>query len=168
MKTTTFTLLLLFSVPVLCQNKDTTYKYWMPIGIAMEPWYYTLHTGYCFSIGDNFYKAGYFVKTDPLGDIYGASPGKFALRSFSALIGKRVQWKWFAAYAFGGISYVDGSEGINDWKDKIIHTVGLQAEIHLLLRPANEVGIGLSGFANANAAKCFVGSTVTLTIGNGK
>ena len=158
-----------FTTAAFCQNKDTTYKYWMPIGIETEPTYFTFHTGYCFSINDNFYKAGYFIKGDlgPDGFLT-AMPGKYAFRSLSALIGKRAQAKWFAAYAFGGVAYVDGLKGISNGATEKIHTFGLQAEAYLLFRIANEVGIGLSGIANANPTKCFVGSAITFTIGNGK
>lgn len=169
MKKILFLLLFILMMPAFCQENDTTYKYWLPIGVQMETGNFTFHTGYCFSVANNFYKAGYFLKGDILPSGYSkADPGKYVFRSFSALMGKRTQTKWFAAYAFGGLSYVEGSKGISSGIDKKIHTVGLQAEVYLLFRIANEIGIGVSGMGNVNATKCFVASTVTFTIGNGK
>ena len=169
MKKIFFLLLLVLIIPTFGQENDTTYKYWMTLGTLAENYDFTFHAGYCFSIGSNFYKAGYYLKGNLLpGDNLDAEPGRSAFRSFSALMGKRTQSKWFAAYAFGGLAYVDGSRGIKTYGDKKIHTIGLQTEVYLLFRIANEIGVGVSGMGNVNATRCFVASAVTFTIGNGK
>ncbi len=169
MKKILFLLLFILMMPAFCQENDTTYKYWMTFGTQAENYYFTFHTGYCFSIGTNFYKAGYYLKGNLYpGDNFTPDPERYVFRSLSALIGKRYQSKWFAAYGFGGLSYVDGKKGINYGIYKNIHTIGLQAEVYLLFRIANEIGIGINCMGNVNATRCFVASTVTFTIGNGK
>jgi hypothetical protein len=44
----------------------------------------------------------------------------------------------------------------------------LESKIQLLIKPANEVGFGISFYGNLNPMKNFGGINLNVTIGNGK
>jgi hypothetical protein len=160
--------LLLAATTTFCQEKDSTYKYWMTFGFFVDK-EMTLNADYSFSLGNNFYKVGYLKEGDsfPFGTIH-ADPDKYFFRSISTSIGKRFQSEWFQASAFCGPSYLFGEKGININQYKNFNAVGLEAEIQLLFRFANEFGIGIGLHGNLNYIKNFGGININLTLGNGK
>ena len=127
---------LLFSLTAIAigQSKDTTYKYWMTIGISAENYVgITFDADYSFSLGDYFYKVGYLSKGGiESGDMpYG---GQWFFRSYNVSIGKRYMVRWFQASLFCGPSYVHIIKGNDFISDETFHTVGLAAQVQLLLK----------------------------------
>jgi hypothetical protein len=158
-------LILLTANSLLAQERDTTYKYWMTVGV-MPGRDGALNFNYSFSLGDYFYKAEYVKKGDTIMGGFGSDGFFFDL--FDVAIGKRFQSKWFQASLFAGPSYVYGEKYINTNRNEKFKTAGLQVDTQLLFRLANEVGFGVGLFANLNIIKNFVGFDINITLGNGK
>ena len=156
--------LLLVATTTFCQDRDSTYKYWMTFGFWWENRETTLNADYNFSLGNYFYKVGYLRKED---DTFHAGPDKFFFNSISFSIGKRFQSNWFESSVFCGPSYLFGEKGINIHQYKNFNAIGLEAEIQLLFRFANEFGIGVGLHGNLNYRKNFGGININLTLGNG-
>lgn len=148
------------------QNADTTYKYWMTIGGWINK-DVSLNFNYNFSLGNNFYKVGYFIKG---GFSQNPSIGEdgYLYNSVNISIGKRFQSEWFQASVFGGPSFVFGKKRISPNNTEKYNTVGLETDVQLLFRPANEVGIGIGLYGNLNFIKNYAGININLTLGNGK
>jgi hypothetical protein len=159
------TFLLLLTTTTFCQNKDSTYKYWMTLGMWVNQGEITFDGDYSFSLGNYFYKVGYLSKDD---ETFHAGPDIYFFNSISGSIGKRFQSKWFEASVFCGPSCIIGEKGINQNIIKKFTTVGLESKIQLLIKPANEVGFGISFYGNLNPMKNFGGINLNVTIGNGK
>lgn len=111
---------------------------------------------YSFSLSDNFYKVAYFVRDN-----------KYLINSFDISIGKRFQSEWFEASVFGGPSYIFGEKPISFGDKEKYMTFGLQTDLQLLFRIANEVGIGLGLYNNLNFVKNYSGININITLGNG-
>ncbi len=123
--------------------------------------YISGNLSYSFSIGDNFYKVG------------SVSYGKFMRESpdFNSIdisIGKRFQSEWWQAAIFAGPSYVSVNKSIGNGNRENHGTIGLQTDIQLLFRYANELGIGIGLWGNLNKEKSSAGFNIVLTLGNGK
>ncbi len=161
-----FFIVLLVFMPVYlisAQEEDTTYKYWMTLGVGAINT--TLNFNYSFSIADNFYKVNYlkrgglFTRTGRDGYLY---------NSFDISIGKRLQSKWFQGSLFTGPSYILGEKKITPGNNEKFNTIGLETDLQLLFRLANEVGIGIGLYGNLNFEKNYSGININLTLGNGK
>lgn len=160
----------LLTATTFCQNNDSTYKYWMTIGIWNQNQEMTFNLDYSHSLGDYFYKVGFLFKGEwsPLGSSNIAGPDKYIFYTVRTSIGKRFQSKWFQTSVFCGPALLFGDKGINYDLDKKFTTVGLESKIQLLIKPANEVGFGISFYGNLNPMKNFEGINLNVTIGNGK
>lgn len=151
---------------MFAQEKDTTYKYWITLGFFINP-DITFNMNYSFALGNNFYKVGYQTKGDGL--IWGGfGKNKFLFRSIDISIGRRLQSKWFQASLFAGPSYVFGKKTLTTNSVENFNTIGIETDLQLLLRPANEIGIGIGLFGNLNFTKNYAGININLTFGNGK
>ncbi len=154
---------MLYSASLLqAQEKNSSYKYWMTWGFMIVDNNISGNLGYSFSLGDNFYKVGIIVKDDSF-----FSP-KYRFRSVDISIGKRFITEWWQANVFIGPSYVFGDNSISNGNREKYETVGLQSDIQLLFRLADEIGIGVGLWGNANFLKSNVGLNINITIGNGK
>ena len=167
MKKNLLGLLILFSVNFLhAQKEENLYKYWMTVGSWVDR-DLTANFNYSFSIGNNFYKVGFLSKGDSF-PFEGFGSDNILIRAIDISIGRRLQTEWFQASLFVGTSYVFGKKLlINDSIEKF-NTVGLETDIQLLFRPANEVGIGIGLYGNLNFIKNYAGININLTLGNGK
>ena len=167
MKKILFVLIILVFVRTMsAQGKDSTYKYWMTVGFFFNP-DITFNLNYSFSLGNNFYKVGYQTKGDGL--IWGGfGKNKYLFRSLDFSIGRRLQSKWFQASLFIGPSYVFGKKLLMTNTVEDFSTIGLETDMQVLFRPANEVGIGIGLFGNLNFIKNSAGININLTLGNGK
>jgi hypothetical protein len=170
-------LFFLVTTSVLCQEKDTTYKYWMTFSLGGWPTERVVvpHSAYSFSYHNKYYKIAYFSwgRDWPFEPPLSALPNSYILRSLSVSIGKRYRSNWFEASGFIGPSFVYGKKGLyydsnHNAIDKKVYSPGIEAEVQFLFRPAKEVGMGVGFYADMNFLKNFAGAMVTLTLGNGK
>ncbi len=167
MKKTILVLLIFFLANSLyAQKEDSTYKYWVTVGGLINK-NVSLNFNYIFSSHNNFYKVGYFIRggfsqNPSIGD------DGYLYNSFDISIGKRLQTEWFQVAFFAGPSYVFGKKQISEDNDEKFNTIGLETDVQLLFRLANEVGIGIGLYGNLNFEKSFVGININITIGNGK
>lgn len=169
MKKILLVLLIFFSANILqAQKEDTTYKYWMSLGLWVDR-DISFNFNYNFSLGDNFYKVNYLTRGGSFIS-KGVNPGSdgIVFSSIEVSIGKRLQTKWLQASLFVGPSFVFGEKRINANLNEKFKTAGLEIDTQLLFRLANEVGVGIGLFANLNFVKGFSGINVNLTLGNGK
>lgn len=160
-------ILLIFSTSylVFAQQKDSPYKYWLTLGVSVINTTATVNGNYSFSLGDNFYKAGYMHRAGFFG---GAGDDGYIFNTIDVSIGKRLQSEWFQVNAFTGPSYVFGKKSITPGEYEMFYTAGLQTEVQLLFRPANEIGFGIGLYNNLNFTKGYTGINLTITMGNGK
>ena len=116
MKNKTLFVVIFFLITGLlkAQNEENIYKYWMTLGCGFQNKYIAINFNYSFSLGDNYYKVGFFERGEfnPFGD--GLSPGEdgYLIHSVDISIGKRFQSKWFEASFWGGPSYLFGEKKI--------------------------------------------------------
>ncbi len=159
---------ILYSISLLqAQEKETDYKYWMTLGGMFVGENVSGNIGYCFSLGTNFYKVGYLIQ-DKFRSFGGGSVETADFNSIDISIGKSFQTEWWQVAFFVGSSYVFGAKSIsNDFRENY-DTIGLQTDIQLLFRYANELGIGLGLWGNINIKNSSAGVNINLTIGNGK
>ena len=155
--------LVLFSLSILAQGKDTTYKYWMTLGIGVINT--SVNFNYSFSLGDNFFKAGY-LKRGGLLTITGKDG--YLYNTIDISIGRRLQSEWFQASLFAGPTYIFGEKRVPSNDNEKYNAIGLNTDLQLLFRLANEVGIGLGLYGNLNFEKNYAGININLTFGNGK
>lgn len=159
--------ILFFSINILfAQEKDTTYKYWITFGSWIDRDIAT-NINYSFSLGNNFYKVGYFIKggfsqTPSVGD------NGYLFNSVDISVGRRLLFEWFQTSAFAGPSFVFGKKRISQNNTEKYNTVGFQTDIQLLFKPADEFGVGIGLYGNLNFVKNYSGININLTIGNGK
>ncbi len=154
---------MLYSISLLqAQENNSDYKYWMTWGLMWINEDISGNLSYSFSISDNFYKVGWLIqdKFNPFGGSFETAE----LNSIGVSIGKRFQNEWWHAAIFAGPSYVFGENKVREKYD----TIGLQTDIQLLFRFANEIGIGVGLWGNANFEKSRAGINVNITIDNGK
>jgi len=165
MKETIFVLLIFFSANFLyAQKVESTYKYWMTVGF----WAHTditVNFDYNFSVNNNFYKIGYLINGISL---WNGGLTSINHRVINISIGKRLQTEWFQLAFFAGPSYVFGKKQISVNNTAKFNTIGLETDLQLLFRPANEIGIGIGLYGNINFEKSFVGININITLGNGK
>ena len=144
------------------QADDSSYKYWMTFGFMFMNENISGNLGYSFSIGENFYKVGVLAKNE---DFF--SP-KYKFRSIDISFGKRFISEWWQTSFFAGPSYVFGDNSTSNGNKEIYESIGLQTDIQLLFRLADEIGIGVGLWGNVNFEKSLVGINVNITLGNGK
>ncbi len=165
MKKTILVLLIFFSANFLyAQKEDSTYKYWMTVGFWVHK-DMTVNFDYNFSVNNNFYKIGYLINGISL---WNGGLTSNNHRAINISIGKRLQTEWFQVAFFAGPSYVFGKKQISVDNDEKFNTIGLETDVQLLFKPANEVGIGIGLYGNLNFEKSFVGININITLGNGK
>ena len=92
----------------------------------------------------------------------------FMHRSVDISIGDRWQSEWFQSSFFVGPAFVFGEKKNVVGDRKNYNTIGVETELQLLFRLANEVGIGLGLYGNLNFQKNFSGFNINFTFGNGK
>lgn len=156
--------ILSLAFPVSAQQKDSSsYKYWLTLAPGVINTSITLN--YSFSLGNNFYKAGYFHRTSIFG---GVGRDGYLFNTIDISIGKRYQSEWFTASVFTGPSYVFGKKRAAFFEHEKFYTAGLQSEIQLLFRPADEIGFGIGLYSNLNFERSIWGMNITITMGNGK
>lgn len=151
---------------LFAQEEEETIKYWITVGCWVDRDIAT-NISYSFSLGDNFYKVGYLSKGDSF-PFRGFGSDNILIRSVDISFGKRLQSDWFQLALFIGPSYVFGKKLLQTDKIEKFNSIGLEADIQLLFRLANEVGIGAGLYGNLNSVKNYIGINVNLTIGNGK
>jgi hypothetical protein len=159
-------LVVFLSNPLAAQEKDTTYKYWITVG-AWIGRNLSENLSYNFSLGDNFYKVGYFIRGG-FSETPSVGEDGYLFNTVDISVGKRLQSKWFQSSMFVGPSFVFGKKRASFGNTDDYETAGLEADIQLLFRPANEVGIGVGLYGNLNFVKNYIGLNVNLTLGNGK
>jgi len=165
MKKTIFLILFsVFSQTLPAQEKAGEYRYWMTIELYLSNNNVSVGTNYSFSLGDYFYKAGYFFRSAfSLGD----KPAVDNTGHYYRCTGQRFQSEWFQAAFFAGPAYVFGEKRVIFEYQKY-STAGLQTDIQLLFRIANEIGIGVGLYGNLNFEQSYAGINLNITMGNGK
>lgn len=150
----------------LLTKEDTTYKYWISVGgwIGKNV---SLNFNYSFSLGGNFYKVGYFTRG---GFSQNPSVGNdgYLFNTIDISVGKRLQSEWFQTSVFAGLSYVFGKKEISQGNYEKYYTLGLESDIQLLFRIADEIGLGVGLYGNLNFIKNYAGININLILGNGK
>jgi len=161
---------MLYSASLLqAQEDDSSYKYWMTWGFMLINDDISGNLGYSFSLAENFYKVSWLVQ-----DKFEPSPwggGSIEMADFNSIdisIGKRFQSEWWQSNIFVGPSYVFGGKDISTSNREKYSTIGLQTDIQLLFRLADEIGIGVGLWGNANFEKSRAGININITLGNGK
>jgi len=156
----------LFSSHTFTQNKDSLYKYWITVGCWVDR-DVRANLNYSFSYHGFFYKVGYLTKGEsfPFGGFNG---NNLHIRSIDISVGKRLQSEWFQTSLFAGPSYVFGEKLLITDSIEKFNTVGLETDVQLLFRLADEVGVGIGLYGNLNFVKNYVGININLTLGNGK
>ena len=163
------TLLLLSENLLFAQEEDTVYKYWMTVGGMFMNDEISSILNYSFSLGNNFYKVGYFQRGGfSLSDTPTVGRDGYLYNTIDISIGKRFQSEWFQASVFAGPSYIYGKKRISQGNKEDYNTIGLGSDIQLLFRLADEVGVGVGLYGNLNFAKSYAGMNINITLGNGK
>ncbi len=158
---------ILYSFSLLqAQENDSNYKYWMTWGFMWINEDISGNLSYSFSIDDCFYKVGWLIQDEF--NPFGGSFETAELNSIDFSIGKRFQSKWWQAAFFAGPSYVFGENKVSNGDREKYDTFGLQTDIQLLFRLADEIGIGAGLWGNANFEKSLAGININITLGNGK
>jgi hypothetical protein len=170
MKLKILVLIIIFPAILLqAQDKNSAYKYWFTWGGMFDGENLSGNISYSFSLGNNFYKIGYLVK-----DEFNPSPwggGSFETADFNSIsisIGKRFQSEWWQTTFFVGPAYVFGENDFPNGNNEKYDTIGLQTEMQILFRYADELGLGIGLWGNMNLNKSHVGININLTLGNGK
>lgn len=154
---------------LVAQGEDTTYKYWITIGGMLTNEVASINLGYSFSLGSNFYKASYLQKSGfSLSSNSVVGNDGYLYNSIDVSIGRRLQSEWFQAALFIGPSYLFGKKEVTENNYENYNTVGLQSDLQLLCRIADEVGIGVGLYGNLNFENNYAGLNVNVTLGNGK
>ena len=154
-----------FILPVQAQEKDTTYKYWVTIGLIGYEGDLALNLSYNFSLAEKFFKVGYLLKCGMMG---GLAEDGFLHKSIDISIGDRWQSEWFQSSLFAGPAFIFGEKKNSTGDRENYNTIGVETELQFLFRMANEVGIGLGLYGNLNFQKSFFGFNINFTLGNGK
>lgn len=161
----TIFLLIVFFSNSKAQEIDSNYKYWMTYGFMVYERTVTGNLSYSFSLGENFYKVGYIGRGGFMG---GLTDGGYTHKSVAISVGKRTQSDWFQGALFIGPSYVFGERKTFAGNHENYKTIGLQSDLQLLFRLADEVGFGVGLFGNINFVRSFSGVNINITLGNGK
>lgn len=155
----------LLTLTTPAQQNDSSYKYWLTLGVGAINTTVSVNGNYTFSLGDYFYKAGYMYRAGFFG---GFGDDGYTFNTIDVSIGKRFQSEWFQLNAFTGPSFVLGKKRAAVINYEKYYTAGLQTEVQLLFRPANEIGFGIGLFNNLNFEKTYTGINLTITLGNGR
>ncbi len=157
----------LYSFSLLqAQEKDSSYKYWMTFGLGSIGDNISGNLSYSFSVGENFYKVGWLIQ-DEFNPI-GSSFETVDFNSIDFSIGKRFESEWWQAVLFAGPSFLFGEKKVANGNRERYNTIGLQTDIQLLFKLADEIGIGVGLWGNANFEKSSAGININITLGNGK
>ncbi len=170
MKKTILALIIIFSVSAFqAQETDSAYKYWLTAGGMLTPDVVSFNFDYSFSSENYFYKIGYlisggfgFTSAPNIGD------NGYLYKSIDFSIGKRLLSKWFQVAFFTGPSYLFGKKRTLNQDIIKYNTFGLQTDVQLLFRIANEIGLGIGLYGNVNFEKSFTGINLNITLGNGR
>lgn len=162
-------LLLLSSNLLYAQSEDTSYKYWITVGgmLMFNKDLASINLNYSFSIDRNFYKVAYFSRGGVSQNPSVGNDG-YLYNTIDISIGKRLQSEWFQAAFFVGPSYLFGKKELSADNFEDYDTVGLQSDVQLLFRLADEVGVGVGIYGNLNFENSYAGLNVNITLGNGK
>jgi hypothetical protein len=105
---------------------------------------------------------------------------KFITKTSSSQLFQYREYAFFTGYitrstfvffsASGGISLVEGKQGLTDYTDNSYRVVnflnpGLSLELNIGYTPLNIVGIGLTGYANFNKITNIFGALISLQLG---
>jgi len=162
-------LFILYLFPLYSQEKSAPYKYWMTFELYGSNNNISLGAAYSFSAGEYFYKAGYFTRSAfSLWDKMIVDNTGHYYKCINICIGKRYQFEWFQAAFFAGPAYVFGEKEVKNSIYKNYNTAGLQTDIQLLFRIADEIGIGAGLYCNLNFEQPYAGININLAFGNGK
>lgn len=122
----TFVILFIVNVTnlIFAQKEDTTYKYWITLGGWVDR-NASLNLNYNFSLSNNFYKVGYFIRG---GFSQSPSVGEdgYLFNTIDVSVGKRFQSEWFQASIFAGPSYTYGEKRISQGNNEYYNTVVLK------------------------------------------
>ncbi|NLT51274.1 MAG: hypothetical protein GXX85_10185 [Ignavibacteria bacterium] len=160
--------ILVLTSKAFAQESDSTNSYWMTLGFFINPVDNSELTGNFdlnYKIKDFFYKVGFFAQGGVLKQ-FGESG--YSFRKIDISIGKRILSEWFHSSLFIGPTFIYGEKEQTMTNYTTFNTVGLEANLQLLLRIANEVGIGFGIYGNINYEHSFAGASLYITIGNGK
>lgn len=142
-------------------SNDDPYKYWLTFSTGFIPQNYISSSySYHFSWREYFIKAGIF------GRISWSLSG-LQCTSYDISLGKRNLTKWFMGSYYLGLAYTKGELRDNGNTNRF-NTIGLQGNVQYVLRLADEIGIGVGGYANLNYFRSYLGAEINFTIGNGK
>lgn len=151
------------------QDKNSDYKYWFTWGGMFYNKTATGNISYSFSLGDNFYKVGYLLHNVSKHSWISSGNSENAdINAISISVGKRFQSEWWETTFFVGPAYVFGENDFPNVNNEKYDTIGLQTEMQILFRYANEFGIGVGLWGNLNLNNSYVGVNINLTLGNGK
>ena len=94
----------------------------------------------------------------------------FQFREYALLAGYITRSRFVFFSASGGISLVEGKEGLTDYSNDSYSLVsflnpGLSLELNICYTPLNIVGIGLTGYANFNKITNIFGVLISLQLG---
>ncbi len=169
-------LMLSTSVVTEAQKEEASYKYWITIGGGFWPDQdislninYSFSPSFSFLTGGTFFKVGYLTKGGfSFNRNIGVGEDGFLYNTIDLSIGKRLLSERFIACLFLGPSYIYGEERTPYGPYYKFRTFGLESDIQLLFRLANEVGIGVGLYGNLNFVNNYAGMNINITLGNGK
>ena len=150
------------------QGQDSTYKYWMTLGVGIDrDW--SSSVSYSFSWGDNFYRVSFLDR----GASRWLKPGGldedgYLFKAIDFGIGGRIQSGWFRMSEFVGPSFLFGRKQLPGNVDGPFTSVGISLDAEFMFRPADEIGMGVALFGNGNFEKSFMGYNIRISFGNGK
>ena len=142
------------------------YKYWMTIGFGGNGDVFAGNLAYNFSWNSFFGKVGYHTYGDEL--ITRFHHGDHEFRAFDFSVGQRLKSRWVNFTAFQGVSMAQVEESLKPGETKKFYTPGLQTELQVILKPADELGMGIGILANLNPVHSYAVVTANLSLSNGK
>ena len=153
----------LFCANLLAQKETSSYKYWITLGGFYFNDNISGNISYSFAPENVFYKVGWTVQ-----DEFNLSSSGPDFNSIDISIGKRIKKEWWQIVFFAGPSYVFGKQIITEQNRTDFYTIGVQSDIQILFRVANEFGIGIGLWGNLNPKRSLAGLNINLALGNGK
>ncbi len=142
------------------------YKYWLTFGFGWNGSSLAGNLAYTFSWDSYFGKVGYHAYGYELFSRF--YHGEHEFRSLCLSVGKRLKSRWVHFTGFQGVSIAKVNEFVKHGEYKTFYTPGLQTELQVILKPADEIGIGIGVLANVNFAHSYAAVTANLLLGNGK
>jgi hypothetical protein len=167
-----FLCLLMLSVSLFAQEKDSSYKYWLNFGVGGEhELSSSFALNYNFSIKNHFIQAGYHFSGAIMnieGGLLQPSGGNI-FHSFNLSYGERLMSDYFLSSAFIGPSLVTGkTKKEADLKSKKYTTIGLAIETQWIFRAANELGFGIEFYGNLNHYQNIAAVSFLIYLSNNK